>query len=380
MSLACLLFSFFMAAASCPPVPPEAVRARGEAIRLRPDVEAAVHTANEALLAADEPFRLVPSWHLNDRGADSDEVVVYLAKSPASAQAQAEQRMAMRQTIEAIGSDFNAIDPGADACDDLDDCVTKLYPEATVDTVFDVLNRQNSWELALSSSRCRCIILIEQDLELYRIVFGADWDRYILLTQFNTVEEFQSALASGRLPDALLDGETVPLPAMLVFLMLHEVGHLSDRPFVAPDMPVPDGVGAFLSGLGPEKAEEVRADAFAANVLTGACIGRNPKDLLLNSCIAPTMLSMLTFVIGVKGKSREALCLRYLDPTEGYPNWQARLLLLGYWLLPGSQNARTQIEDYLAKRRGLLAKDWIGNPTECARAASLSASVDNARE
>lgn len=369
MSLACLVFAAILPTIACPPTPPAIVEQLGEATLLRPDVERAIQVTNDALQAAHEPFRVEASWQLNGRGLSKSEIAVYLVRSPASSRVLARERKGLEAMIAAIGTDYGGIVEDAEHCGDLDDCVETLYPEATVNLVLKVLNRLNAWELAKTSPECRCIVLIEQDLRLYRIVFGADWDRYILLTRFDNAEELRAALENNRIPDDLLDGEGVPLEAMVAFLLLHEVGHLTDLPLQISARENVD-LAKFLDGLSPDQREELRADSFVARVLVARCFGQNPTGLLLHACLAPPVLSMLTFVVGMKGKSKDARCLRYFDTVLGYPNWQARLLLLDYQLEP--INGYLLLSKYLSTRQQLLEQPWIGESEVCRRAALLS--------
>ena len=373
MSLACLVFAAILPATACPPPPPAIVEQLGEARLLRPDVETAIGVANEALQAAHESFRLVASWQLKGRGLSQDEIVVYLIRSSISARLLARERKELEATIAAIGTDFGGIVEGAEDCGDLDDCVETLYPEATVNLVMEVLNRQNAWELAKTSPECRCIVLMEQDLQLYRIVFGADWDRYVLLTRFDSAEELRAALASNRIPNGLLDGESVPLGAMVAFLLLHEVGHVTQVPLQISTRDNAD-LAAYLGGLSPDQREELRADGFAVRVLAARCFGQNPTGLLLHTCYMPPVLSMLTFVVGMKGKSKDARCLRYLDTVPGYPNWQARLLLLNSQYVPESANGHSLLLEYLSTRQQLLKQPWIGESEVCNAAPKPSSS------
>lgn len=371
MSLACMVFAAILSATACAPTPPAIVEQLGEATLLRPDVETAIHMTNEALRASDEPFRLVVSWQLNGRGLSEDEIAVYLIRSPASPPMLVRERTVLKATIATMASDFGGIADGTEHCGDLDECVESLYPDATTNLVMEVLNRLNSWELAKTSPECRCIVLVEQDLQLYRIVFGADWDRYVLLTRFDNDEEFRAALANDRIPKALLDGESVPLEAMIAFLLLHEIGHLSEAPLQISTGEPAGNLKAYLNGLNPRQLEELRADGFVVRVLAPYCFRQNPTGLVQQTCNAPPVLGMLTFVIGMKGKSKDARCLRYLDTVPGYPNWQARLLLLNYQYVAESKS-QSLLLDYLSTREQLLKQSWIVDSEVCHRAALLS--------
>lgn len=375
MSLACLVFAAILSATACPPTPPAIVEQLGEATLLRPDVETAIHITNEALRASEKPFRVVASWQLNGRGLSEHELAVYLIRSPARARLLARERTELEATIAAMASDFGGIADGAEHCSDLDKCVETLYPEATTNLVMEVLNRLNAWELAKTSPECRCIVLIEQDLQLYRIVFGADWDRYVLWTRFDNADELRAALANDRIPKGLLDGESVPLEAMVAFLLLHEIGHLSEVPLQISTGESVGNLKSYLDGLNPEQIEELRADSFVVRVLAQHCFGQNPTGLVQQTCTVPPVLGMLTFVVGMKGKSKDARCLRYLDTVPGYPNWQARLLLLNYQYVAESKSGHSLLLDYLSTREQLLKQPWIVESEVCHRAALLSSAA-----
>ncbi|MFA1627622.1 hypothetical protein ACDY96_34330 [Rhizobium mongolense] len=371
MSLACLVFAAFLSANTCPPNPPDVVIQLGEATLLRPHIEKSIAVANEVLQAADESFRVVASWQLNGRGLSDDEIVIYLIKSPASARLLVQERQELEEIISTISTDFEGIAEGSDECSDIHECVEALYPETTVNLVMKALNRQNRWELAKTSPECRCIILIEQDLLLYRIVFGANWDKYILLTRFDSAEEFRTALAANRIPHDLLDGESVPLEAMVAFLLLHEIGHLTKESLQILTSENAD-MKAFFSGMDAEQLEELRADAFVARALAARCFEKKPTGLSMLTCTTPPALSTLTFVVGMKGKSKDARCLRYLDTVAGYPNWEARLLLLNYQYLPDSHGGQSGLITYLSARQELLKQPWIRESEICRRAVPLS--------
>lgn len=377
MSVACLLLASLLSAAYCPPEPPEQVRLRGEAVRLRPSVELALETANAVLQGAGEAWRLVPSWQLGNRGAEADEIIVYLVKSPATIEMQAKQRKIVSAAAAEISKNTEGIAEDAEGCGDLDECIRSAYPRATIDMAYKALEFQNSVELAMVADVCGCIMLIEHDLEIFRIVFGADWDYLMLLSLFPTEEEFTAALDAGRIPDILLDGQPLTLEAMLVFLVLHEVGHLSGDPFEVPEGPQVQGLQRLLSGIGAEKTEELRADSFAAKAIGKACVGMNPQGRLRDACYGPASLSAFTFLMGMKGKSREAVCLRYLDTNRRYPNWRARLLIADFVSGPDSRGGRENLRQYLETREALLSKHWIEDNPTCARMSELSVPMAN---
>jgi len=370
MSFVCLVFAAILSATACPPKPPALVEELGEARTLRPDVERAIDVANDALRVAQEPFRIVASWQLNGRGLRDDELVVYLVGSPLTPRVLWEERSKLEALVTSITNDLGEINPAASNCDDKDDCVGTLYPETSIKVVMDVLNRQNTWELAKTSPECRCIVLMEQHLLLFRIVFGADWARYILLMLYDSRKQLQADLASGRIPDALLEGKRVPLEAMVAFLLLHEVGHVTKAPLRIPTRDNAD-LAAFLDRLSREQREELRADSFITRVLAARCFRQNPTGLLLDTCNAPAVLSMLTFTVGLKGKSKDALCLRYLDTVAGYPNWQGRLLLLGYQYEEVVGKGYSLLTDYLSTRRHLLERASTSESKVCRDAALL---------
>ncbi|WP_428661785.1 hypothetical protein [Reyranella sp.] len=368
MSFVCLIFAAILSATACPPRPPPLIEALGEARTLRPDAERAIEVANDVLRVAREPFRIVASWQLNGRGLREDELVVYLVGSPLSPRELWEERSKLETLITSITSDLGEINPDASNCGDKDDCVGTLYPETSIKVVMDVLNRQNTWELAKTSPECRCIVLMEQHLLLFRIVFGADWARYILLMRYDSKDQLQADLDSGRVPDVLLESKRVPLEAMVAFLLLHEVGHVTKVPLRIPMRDNAD-LAAFLDRLSSEQREELRADSFIVRLLAARCFRQNPTGLLLDTCYTPAVLSMLTFVVGMKGKSKDALCLRYLDTVAGYPNWQGRLLLLGYQYEEVVGKGYSLLTDYLSTRRHLLEKASTSESKVCRDAA-----------
>lgn len=364
MSPICALLASVLTAL-CAPAPPPVLDGLHPAVALRPEVERAAATANALLEAAGETPKVVPEWNL-DGTPGEDEVVVYLMGSPASPSSQAAQRKRATELVETMQTNLPEIDQRFYDCSDSDDCVEGLYPEETGTLAVNAVNQLNSWDVGKTDPDCRCVLLNENDLRIFAIVFGAAWDRYFLLNRFDSAEEFQQALDQGRIPEMILDGRAMTLEAMLVLILLHEVGHVSPHDFGPP----PDGDGGtiatYRASLDASEREEARADDFLAGVLNRACIGRPLAQDQYDACLAPPELGLLTFVIGMKGKSRVARCLRYFDTVKGYPNWQARFLTISAALNPGFSD---MLGDYLGTRAELAKEPWARTTPGCAREA-----------
>ncbi|MGP6087263.1 hypothetical protein, partial [Antarctobacter jejuensis] len=212
---------------------------------------------------------------------------------------------------------------------------------------------------------CRCIVLIEHELRLFELVFGADWDRYILLTRFAGFPgELEAAIEEDRLPDALTDGETVTLAAMVTLILLHEVGHSADYSIDPTEATIVSGLNELIESLDEKRREELRADAFTGSVLERACFERRLDPGEENACLAASELSMLTFIVGMKGKSRDARCLRFLDTVPGYPNWQARFMTIGLMQHPGPSSIGL-LRDYIETRNNLMLLPWLSDVPVC---------------
>lgn len=366
MSLACALLGAWLSA-WCPPAPPPLVEHLSGAVRLRPQVEQSADTANRMLAAAGEPYRITPSWLLEGRGLRPSELVVYLMQSPASPSARAVQRESAAAIIDSIHSDEAGIDETFEGCADLDDCVEDLYPEETGTLAIHVLNQLNKSEVGLTHSECRCIVLIEHDLRMFELVFGADWDSYVLITRYAGDEDgLREAIDQDLIPNSLTDGKAVSLKAMIAIVFLHEIGHQSNHEIIPSVLAEEAGLSDFIAAQDGSRREEFRADAFVASVLKRACFGREVQTDEYAVCLAPVELGMLNFVIGVKGKSREARCLRYFDIVEGYPNWQARFLAMG--VLYNGYSSVALFQDYLETRAALARAPWVDEVPACVSA------------
>ncbi|TGN37501.1 hypothetical protein E4L95_22860 [Paracoccus liaowanqingii] len=337
--------------AHCVPEPPPEATQLTEAVMLRPVVEEAIDVANRLLSVSNEPFKITPFWSRDSRASDANEIVVYLMQSPASPAARVAQRNRTAEVLSSMQADQSGIDDAASDCGELDDCVDQLYPEETVNFAIRTLNELTRWEVGKTRKDCRCIVLIEHDLRMFELVFGADWDRYILLTRFAGFPgELEAAIEEDRLPEALTDSETVTLAAMVTLILLHEVGHSTDYSISSTDATMGSGLDELIDSLDEERREELRADAFTGSVLGRACFERRLDPAEENACLAAAELSMLTFVVGMKGKSREARCLRFLDTVPGYPNWQARFMTINLFQYPNASSIGL-LRDYIKSKR-----------------------------
>ncbi|WP_131802670.1 hypothetical protein [Limimaricola pyoseonensis] len=335
---------------------------------LRPVVEEAITLANRLLSVSNEPYKVTTSWSRDSRASDANEIVVYLMQSPASPAARAAQRNRTAEVLSAMQADQSGIDDGAFDCGELDDCIDQLYPEETVNLAMRTLNELTRWEVGKTRKECRCIVLIEHDLRMFELVFGADWDRYILLTRFAGFPgELEAAIKEGRLPEALTDGETVTLAAMLTLILLHEVGHSTSYSISSTETTMASGLDELIDDLHEERREELRADAFTGSVLRRACFDRRLVPAEENACLAAAELSMLTFIVGMKGKSREARCLRFLDTVPGYPNWQARFMTINLIQHPGPSSIGL-LRDYVETRNSLVQLSWLSDVPVCSSA------------
>ncbi|MBP0115586.1 hypothetical protein [Bradyrhizobium vignae] len=327
----------------------------------RIEVDAAIAMANEHLGAANIRRQLVYRGASERTKLADNEIAVYVVVEPGSAVAIKREIERLRtKVLEFQSRDFQ-FDPAFQDCSDTDDCVENLYKGPNVASlVIETIEKITNSHVAEANNDCRCVILFARDLQRYQAVLGAPWARFLLRARFSGEIDPDTS----KVPDIMLHDDGFALRWILVNVLLHEVGH-HEKWFMYEVLqgPAQNALQNYRKFLGTErKIEEARADAFGADVMSKSCFSNISSDAK-RSCITAVYSSMVIFGITLWGKTKEARCVRYFDPSIDYPNFHLRGLVRDLLMVKGSRPEL--LEDFLDTRAGLSQKPWIKDVPIC---------------
>lgn len=340
------------------------------------EVDAAIALASEHLRFANTPTRLIRRRSNDSAPIEEGSLAVYLVTEPGTAIAAIREMERLREKVAAFKLQDFQFDHAFANCGEADDCVENLYKAPNVTAiVLDTLQQITNSHVAEAPTECRCIVLYGRDLQRYQSVFGSPWGRFIVEARYAG----EAPPANPSIPEIMLDDKGLAPRWLLMTILLHEVGHYHPEfVFQAPKGFAQSAITTYLSFLGTvRKLEEARADAFAADVMHKSCFSSGLSADARHSCVAAAYASLVFFGITLWGKTKEARCVRYFDPSVDYPNFHLRNLVRDVLAFDSSPGI-SLLEDFLRTRTALAKKEWIDGMPNCRRTRDATLATDKA--
>lgn len=364
MSIACFLAKLGLVAASlCTGPMPYDIGYIDADQELLDQVGDAVGMADEMMAAAGEPLRLVLR-RMGDQAPGRDVLSVFVVTQPGSAAMVQAGLSKTGRILDQFRLENFVMDPKYKNCNDEDDCAEFLYRGQNItELVVDTFDGLANAVVASEVEECRCIVLHAEDLRQYQAVFGRPWGAFI----FGARYAGEPPPDMTKVPEIMKEPAGLDLRWILPTILLHEVGHARPEvPLVVPNGPLEASMSEYVTQLGGgRKAEEVRADAYAAVAMKRSCflpsVGADTK----RACLVPVYTSMVVFGLTMWGKTKEALCARYFDPSVNYPNLHLRWIMRDA-LMSGDPRGANLFADFLATRAKLARKPGLRTVKRCA--------------
>jgi hypothetical protein len=323
----------------------------------------AVEMTNELIAAAGEPPRLVLR-RMGAQVSDQAALSVFVVTPPGSAAMVHAGLERMGKTLDQFRLESFEMDPKYANCGDEDDCAEFLYRGQNItELVVDTFDGLANADVAREVEECKCIVLHAVDLRQYQAVFGRPWGAFI----FGARYAGEPPPDMTKVPEIMKEPDGLDLRWILPTILLHEVGHTRPEvPLVMPKGPLEASVTDYFMQLGGgRKAEEARADAYAAAIMKHSCFLPGVSADAKRACLVSAYASMVVFGLTMWGKTKEALCARYFDPSVNYPNLHLRSLLRNA-LMTGSESSANLFADFLAMRTKLARKAGLQQVKRCA--------------
>lgn len=370
MSIACLLAKLGLVSASlCVGPTPYDIGYIDADEKLLHQVGNAVEITNELMAAAGEPSRLVLR-RMGDQAPSQAALSVFLVTPPGSAAMVQARLDRIGRKLDQFRLENFEMDPKYENCRDEDDCAEFLYRGQNItELVVDTFDGLTNADVAREVEDCKCIVLHAADLRQYQAVFGRPWGAFI----FGARYAGEPPPDMTKVPDIMKEPDGLDLRWILPTILLHEVGHTRPEvPLLVPKGPLEASMTEYVTQLGGErKTEEVRADAYAATVMKRSCflpgVGADAK----RACVVSAYTSMVVFGLTMWGKTKEALCARYFDPSVKYPNLHLRSLMRDA-LMSESASVAGLFADFLATRANLARKPGLQGVKRCSDGLSAT--------
>ena len=143
------------------------------------------------------------------------------------------------------------------------------------------------------------------------------------------------------------------------WLTRHDVG------LVVPKGAIEAPMTEYIAQLGSaRKDEEARADLYAATVMQRSCFSGKIGADAKRACVVSAYSTMVVYGLTMWGKTKEALCARYFDPSVKYPNLHLRALMRDA-LMSGNLKAVSLFADFLSTRAKLARAASFQRPGRC---------------
>ena len=334
--LATELIACILALSSCYDSPPDPREVFGlqDALNsdLLPEVEEAIEVANTAL-AVEGRFLLIPNWKPGSGKRGVQGIAVYFLRRPGLS-----SEIGIAKTKEVLDTFRTELAQAElpsqfENCTETDPCAAQMYAHTHMARLTtDLYQSSSAVDSAATESDCRCVMLIEDDLLKFRLIFGP-------------------SINNGK--------PIVPLTWYVPWYALHEVGHPGPQLPAAPQPGLGSPLRTNQSALNEQQKEEMRADAYAATILRKACFvqtDREVREAVSQACLGLAIQSLQFWFYGIFDKTDTGLRRQYLNDGRTHPNALMRLLAMNVVMSDGGDKPVELLKEFLDKREIFSAR------------------------